>query len=479
MSSWFHRLRTGSHTPARPRARYRPAVEHLEDRCVLSFLGYLQTNLVSDIQGLAKHTDPNLINPWGLSYAPGGVFWVSNNNSGTSTLKDGHGIGQGLIVHMPAPPSSPPGSFGTPDGNAFNPTNGFAVSENGQSGASAFLFATEDGTILGWSPGVDLTHGIIAVDNSTNPTAADGAVYKGLAIGKDSMGHTLIYATNFRHATVDVFNEQFQQVDQSAFQDPKIPTGYAPFGIQNIDGNLFVTYAKQNAQKHDDVEGLGHGFVDEFTTDGQLVRRFASRGALDSPWGLALAPNNFGPFSHDLLIGNLGNDRINAFNLTTGALEGTVSDIQGNPITIGDLWGLKFGNGGSGGPQDTLFFSAGIGEESHGLFGSISAIFRNQPAAPRAAADSDAATSALSDTTIASLFAAQAQHHGTLFTNSGSNIGSNSGLAGAVFSEADAWMAQHAMTGDLATGVEPGGAVHAHAVEGADGAGLDNAFADS
>jgi uncharacterized protein (TIGR03118 family) len=451
-------------------------VEHLEDRCVLSFIGYVQTNLVSDVEGIARHTDTHLVNPWGLAYEPGGVFWVSDNNGGVSTLYSGQGQAQGLVVNMPAPPSAPPGSVGTPTGVVFNPTNGFQVSENGQSGATVFIFATEDGTIIGWSPGVDLNHGIIAVDNSTNPTAADGAVYKGLATGIDSKGQRLLYATDFRHGTVDVFNSQFKAVDPHAFQDTSLPAGYAPFGIQNLDGHIFVTYALQDASKHDDVGGAGHGFIDEFTTDGRMIRRFASQGTLDSPWGMALAPNNFGPFSHDLLVGNFKDGRINAFNLTTGHFDGQLTDALGNPITIGRLWSLKFGNGGSAGPRDRLFFSAGIDRESHGLFGSITAVFRNQAAAARAAADPNAISLAASDATIADLLAGHTEQHGTLLSQTGNSDGSTSGLQSAVFSEADAWMAQHALTGDFAMGVEPGGAVQARAVDGADGVGLDNVF---
>jgi uncharacterized protein (TIGR03118 family) len=453
-------------------------VEHLEDRCVLSFIGYLQTNLVSDIKGIARHTDPNLVNPWGLAYAPGGFFWVSANNAGVATLDNGQGQPQALVVNIPAPSSSPPGSVGTPTGIVFNSTSGFTVSENGQSGASAFVFATEDGTIAGWSPGVDFTHAIIAVDNSTNPTAADGAVYKGLAIGSDSTGHRLIYAADFRHGTVDVFNGKFQQVDQSAFQDATLPQGYAPFGIQNIEGHIFVTYALQNSSKHDDIGGAGHGFIDEFTTDGVLVRRFASQGTLDSPWGLALAPRNFGPFSHHLLVGNFRDGRINVFNLTTGSFDGQITDMQGNPITIGGLWSLKFGNGGNGGPQDTLFFSAGINDEGDGLFGSISAIFRNTAAAPTAAASDAGATSvAMSNTTLAGLLALHSDLQGAALSNAIVGSGLNNGSQGAVFSEADAWMLQHAQAGSSAIGLGSGGAVHAHAADGADASGLESVFA--
>jgi uncharacterized protein (TIGR03118 family) len=368
---------------ARPETR-RPrrltlALESLEDRRLLSVGAYLQTNLVSDIPGMAAHTDPFLLNPWGLAYGPTSPFWVSNNNAGVSTLYTGQGVKIPLTknpsqgVDIPSPDGNPTG--GTPTGVVFNGRGGFNVTENGKTGSSIFIFATEDGTIAGWAPSVDFNNAVIAVDNSANPTAADGAVYKGLAIATDSAGDRLIYAANFRAGTVDVFDSNFHPVTlPGGFNDPHIPDGYAPFGIQELGGNIYVTYAVQNAAKHDDVSGRGHGIVDVFNTDGVLEARLAQHGQLDSPWGLAIAPSNFGEFSNDLLVGNFGDGRINAFDLRTLNFRGQLKDPQGNPIVIDGLWGLKFGNGAAAGPTNTLFFSAGINGEADGLFGSLQAV---------------------------------------------------------------------------------------------------------
>jgi uncharacterized protein (TIGR03118 family) len=333
--------------------------------------GYLQTNLVSDLPGVARVTDPNLVNPWGLAYSPSGPFWVSDNNAGASTLYDGQGqlqpFASPLVVSIPGPAGGPAGSMGAPTGTAFNGGPGFIISANEQSGPSLFLFATEDGTIAGWNPSVDLTHALIAVDNSSA-----GAVYKGLALGADSSGRTLLFATNFRAGTIDVFDQSFQAVRLAgSFSDPTLPAGFAPFGIQNINGLLYVTYAQQDPQKHDDVPGLGNGFVDVFNGDGVLQQRLVSQGPLDSPWGLALAPASFGQFSHDLLVGNFGDGHINAFAPSTGRFLGQLQDGLGHPLTIDHLWGLAFGNGAGAGNAHTLFFSAGIDDERHGLFGEL------------------------------------------------------------------------------------------------------------
>jgi uncharacterized protein (TIGR03118 family) len=336
---------------------------------------FLQTNLVSDISGIARFTDPNLVNPWGLSYAPTGPFWVSDNGSGLSTLYNGQGTPQSLVVNIPSPFS---GQSGTPTGTVFNGTSGFVVSQNGVSGPAAFLFVTEDGTLAGWNPKVSLNNAIQVVDNSANPTPGDGAVYKGLTMGTDPDGRTLLYATNFRAGTIDVFDSQFRPTGVGgSFTDPNIPAGFAPFDIANINGKLYVTYAKQDAEKHDDVAGAGNGYVDVFNTNGQLLQRLISNGPLNSPWGLALAPENFGKFGGDLLVGNFGDGHINAFNPHTGAFLGTLTDPLGNPIAIGGLWSLKFGNGGQAGPTTTLFFSAGIGGENHGLFGELQVVSFN------------------------------------------------------------------------------------------------------
>jgi uncharacterized protein (TIGR03118 family) len=327
-----------------------------------------QTNLVSDIPGLAKSTDPNLVNPWGLSSSATSPIWVSDNNAGVSTLYRGDGTAVPLVVTIPAP-GAPTG--GTPTGTVFNTTaSDFKVTKGTHTAKALFLFATEDGTILGWNPGVGGTSATIAVDNSAVPDSANGAVYKGLALG--SVGaNNYLYAANFRSGAVDVFNGTFNQVSLAgSFTDPAVPSGFAPFGIQNIGGQIFVTYAKQNAARHDDVSGPGNGFVDIFGTDGTFVRRFATQGTLDSPWGVALAPSTFGNFHDDVLIGNFGDGLISAFT-PAGVLRGQLKSETSAPIQIDGLWGLRFGNGGAGGDPNTLFFAAGIGGETHGLFGTI------------------------------------------------------------------------------------------------------------
>jgi uncharacterized protein (TIGR03118 family) len=339
----------------------RPALERLEDRCVLSG-AYLETNLVSDLPGVAINTDAHLVNPWGIAASSSSPFWIADNGTGLSTLYNGSGTPQSLVVTVPPPGGDMPPS--APTGIVFNGTTDFTVSSGGKSGGAAFIFATEDGTISGWSPTVDATHAILEVDNSST-----GAVYKGLALGSNASGN-LLFATNFNAGTVDVFDKNFKKVNLP-FADPKLPTGFAPFGIRNINGSLYVTYAEQDDDAHDDVAGPGNGFIDVFDTNGVLLRRLVSGGALNSPWGLALAPGNFGTFSNALLVGNFGDGLINAFDPTTGASLGQVQDVHGNAVHVDGLWGLAFGNGGSAGSTNTLFFTAGINGERNGLFGSL------------------------------------------------------------------------------------------------------------
>jgi uncharacterized protein (TIGR03118 family) len=319
--------------------------------------GATQVNLVSNIPGLAAHTDPNLVNPWGVSFFPGSPFWVSDNNAGKVTLYDRSGNIIPLVVNIPTPTSS---TGGAPTGQVANPTNSF--------GGAPFIFATEDGTITSWNGG---TQASINVDNS-----ASGAVYKGLAIG--SVGaNTFLYAANFRGGTVEMYDGNFNQV--GSFTDATLPAGYAPFNVQNIGGKLYVTFALQNASKHDDVGGLGNGFVDVFDTSGNLLQQLVARGPLDSPWGVAMAPKYFGDFGGDLLVGNLRNGWINAFDPMTGAFKGSLDDTSGNPVVIQGLWDLSFGGGGtSGGAPNKLYFTAGLPDnngllEQNGLFGSLSA----------------------------------------------------------------------------------------------------------
>ncbi len=341
---------------------------------------YQQTNLVSDLPNIATFQDPNLLNPWGLSHGPTTPWWVSDNGAGVSTLYDGNGTPVNplppgtppLVVTIPPPAGSPAGTTATPTGNVFNGTSGFVVTEGSASGPSRFIFATEDGTISGWNPSVDKTHAILEVDRSA---VGAGAVYKGLAIASLASG-TFIYATNFRFGTVEMFNLSFHLV--GSFTDPKLANTcplpnqcYAPFGIQNIGGKLFVTFALQDAAHHDDVSGPAHGFVDVFDTSGNLLQRLILHGRLNSPWGLALAPADFGTFSNALLVGNFGDGRINAYDLKTGEFLGQLRDQANTPITIDDLWALGFGNDANAGLHNELFFTAGINDEADGLFGKI------------------------------------------------------------------------------------------------------------
>jgi len=347
---------------------------------------YVQTNLVSDLPNIAKVQDKNLVNSWGLVHSPTSPWWVADNGTGVSTVYNGNGIPVNplppgtppLVVSIPAPGGGP---GGTPTGIVFNSVfttnpDDFVVSAGGKSGPSIFMFATEDGTISGWNPGVDVTHAILAVDRSAVSIGQfTGAVYKGLATGRDD-GHDFIYATDFRFGTVEQFDAHFKLVksftDKQLSNDCPFPNQcFAPFGIRNIGGRLYVTYALQNAAHHDDVSGLGNGFVDVFNTQGKLLHRFASQGTLNSPWGLTLTPRDFGPFSNDLLVGNFGDGHINVFNPKTGAFLGQLPDQAGDPIAINGLWGIDFGNGVNAGERDELFFASGLNDEANGLFGKI------------------------------------------------------------------------------------------------------------
>jgi uncharacterized protein (TIGR03118 family) len=335
---------------------------------------YVQTNLVSDIPGLAAHTDPNLKNPWGTSVGPGSPIWVSDNHAGVTTLYDGAGNPQPRVAAIPAPPSAGNGAVGAPTGQAFNTfdpnSSDFAISKNGVSGPALFLFATEDGTIAGWNPNVDNTHAVIAVDRSTATDSAGdvGANYKGLALVTTPNGK-FIYATSFRFGTVEVFDNHFNLVN--SFTDPTIPAGFAPFGIHNIGGKLYVTFAKQGPGKADDDARPGNGFVDVFAPNGDLLQRLVSRGNLDSPWAVTLAPPTFGAFGGDILVGNFGNGRINAYDPTSGEIQGQLKRPGGGPIRIDGLWGLRFAPATPGAGPNTLFFTAGLNHEADGLFGTI------------------------------------------------------------------------------------------------------------
>ncbi|HAB15358.1 MAG TPA: TIGR03118 family protein [Verrucomicrobiota bacterium] len=321
---------------------------------------FIEHDLVSDIPGRADHTDPNLSNPWGISLSPTSPFWVADNKTGVSTLYDGEGVPRSLVVSIPPPGGgTPPAS---PTGTVFNGGSGFEVAP----GLPArFLFATEDGTISGWNPAAAPTAAILKVDHSGT------ALYKGLAIGNNGSADHL-YAANFKEGSIDVFDTAFAPASLSgSFTDPTLPAGYAPFNIQNLGGKLYVTYALQDGGQKDDVPGAGHGFVDVFDLNGNLLQRLVSQGALNSPWGLVIGPEDFGPFEGDLLVGNFGDGRINAYDLSSGKFLGSLKGPDGKPIEIEGLWALTAGNGANGGDEDDLYFTAGISDEEHGLFGEI------------------------------------------------------------------------------------------------------------
>lgn len=316
---------------------------------------YSVTKLDSDIPSLAAHTDPNLVNPWGLAAFPNAPWWVSDNGTGLSTLYDASGNIQSLVVVIP-PSSSNPGATGTPTGIVANTTSGFR--------SAAFIFCTEDGTISTWTGG-NLAN--IVVDKGS------AAVYKGMTLGTMN-SNPVLYVANFKGAAVEVYDTGFNPVTlaSGAFVDPHVPAGYGPFNVQVLNGNVFVTFAEQDAEKHDEVDGPGLGYVDEFDSNGNLVMRFGHGDFLNAPWGLAIAPSTFGAFANDLIVGQFGNGTMVAFDPGTGRAVGALyNSASGRPITAAGLWALVFGLGGSAGSPDTLFFTAGGKDEGHGVLGSI------------------------------------------------------------------------------------------------------------
>lgn len=317
------------------------------------------TNLVTDDQTVnaAQITDPNLVNAWGVAYSPTSPFWVSDNGAGVATLYNVNPATNattklGLTVTIPG--------AGSPTGTVFaNVPSNF----NGDT----FLFVSEDGTVSGWRGALGTTAETLAV-------ASDNNVYKGSALAVIG-GNAYLYAANFRNGTIDVYKGNAGAPSLTGnFLDPNIPAGFAPFDIADIGGKLYVTYAKQDAAKHDDVPGVGNGFVDVFDLQGHLLSRLVSGGSLNSPWGLALAPSSFGTFADDLLVGNFGDGLIHAFDPLTGASLGELLGTNGQPLAIDGLWSLLPGNGGNGGNPQSIYFSAGPIDESHGLFGVIAAL---------------------------------------------------------------------------------------------------------
>ena len=337
---------------------------------------YTQTNLVADLPGVAPVTDPNLVNPWGLTRSATSPWWVSNNNSGTSTLYTGAGaiipINGNGIVTVPPPKNAPTGTISTPTGIVFNSSADFVL-PNGK--PAAFIFVTEDGTISGWNGGAAA---VLVVDNSNIP-AGHGAVYKG-ATSAVWNGKRYLYVTNFRSGKVEVYDSTFKRVhiSEEDFDEDHIPRDFAPFNVQNIGASLFVTYAKQDASKHDDVAGEGLGFVEIFEPSGRHIAHLEHGDWLNAPWGVVWTPRDFGTFSNTILVGNFGSGWVAAFNGFTYKFIGFVKNPDDSILAIDGLWSLTFGNGASAGPSTTLYFSAGPQGETHGLFGTLTPVAAEQ-----------------------------------------------------------------------------------------------------
>jgi uncharacterized protein (TIGR03118 family) len=326
---------------------------------------FIEHDLVSDVAGRADKTDPNLVNAWGMAQGPSTPVWVAANGTNVATLYTGDGItGPPTIVPLVV---NIPGDG--PTGQVFNPTSGFVVDDGaGHSGPALFLFDSESGDITGWNPNVPPP----MFSSQAQPAAhVDGAIFKGLAMATRN-GKDLLYAADFHRGRIRVFDSSFKQLDVDGFVDRDLPDGYAPFNVAAIGGNLYVAYAKQDAAKIDEVAGAGKGFVDVYDPAGHLVRRLISRGHLNAPWGMTVAPDGFGDLGGALLVGNFGDGRIHAYNATTGQFLGTLRKRNGNAVQIDGLWALMFGNGTTA-SEDTLLFSAGPAKETHGLFGAITA----------------------------------------------------------------------------------------------------------
>jgi len=320
---------------------------------------YQQTNLVSDQAGLAANTDPHLVNPWGLSVSPTGPWWVADNGTGLSTLYNGAGAIQSLVVTIPNIRGS--SDAAAPTGTVFNGSATDFLVDTGK--PAHFLFATEEGTIAAWNSG---PNAVLKVNN------AGKAVYKGLALAQ-SGGAARLYAANFDGGTIDVFDGSFAPValGAEAFHDRAVPKNFAPFNVQAIGGSIYVTFAQKESGSIDEVHGPGRGFVDVFSPEGILQNRLQWGAWFNAPWGVAIAPSDFGAFSGMILVGQFGSGKIAAFEPEHGRFRGLLRGERGRPLMIDGLWALAFGNGANAGPTNTLYFTAGIDDEAHGLFGTI------------------------------------------------------------------------------------------------------------
>jgi uncharacterized protein (TIGR03118 family) len=351
------------------------ATDHLSPAAQdLLAMPVVQTNLISDGFVEANHIDPNLVNPWGVSFGPTGPFWVSDAGAGVTTIYNSVGapfpVAGQTVITIATPEDFPRAAI--PTGQVFNGgTGGFEITEDDRSASPNFLFATIEGTISGWSPAVAADHTVIALDDRD-----EGAEYTGLAIATTDSGK-LLFAADFHNREVAVYDQDFNEL--APITDPFLPDNYAPFNVQVLDGHLFVAYAEQDEAGRRSVAGEGKGYVDEFDLQGHLLHRVASEGPLNAPWGLDLAPASFGKFAGDLLVGNFGDGTINLFDRETGAFVGKLNGPDGEPIQNDFLWALVNGNGGNGGDPDKVYFTAGIGDEQHGLFGSLTPTSNDHP----------------------------------------------------------------------------------------------------
>ncbi|MBV8124535.1 MAG: TIGR03118 family protein [Paucibacter sp.] len=317
--------------------------------------GYVATDLVTDVPlstYASGHTDSHLVNAWGLAFNPQGFAWVANNGTASLTVYDGNGVQQSTIVTTPPKPT----------GLVFNASGDFMVGGS----SSQFILATTGGLLAAWATGMSQNIAQTVYDGS-----ASGSNFKGLAIGAVGASNYL-FAADFHNNAVAIFNGSFQPVAAAGtFKDPSMPAGYAPFGIQAIGNHIYVAYAMQDSQAKQAVAGVGVGAVDVFDMSGTLIKRLITGSALNAPWGMAMAPSNFGAFSNALLVANFGDGRVNAYDPNSGALLGALSQSNGMPIAIDGLWGIAFGNGINSQPSNTLFFAAGPNSGMHGVYGRI------------------------------------------------------------------------------------------------------------
>lgn len=349
--------------------------------------GYALQNLVANRQiYMPEIIDAQMVNAWGIAIRPagaGGHFWINNTDTGTVSLYVGD-VGETKLFQddvklITLPPADPKAEHSAPTGQVFNgEANEFMVTHDGITGPSKFIFCSEEGTILGWTEKknddgsfIRPANGVIAVNRS-----AEGAIYKGVTVSVKREGGNLLYAADFANNRIDIFDAAFKPAEkQGAFaRPPGVPTDYAPFNIQEIGGVLYVTYAKLTKEPGEEEQGKGLGYLAAFDFEGKLIREFEGAGDLDAPWGLALAPSDFGAASGRLLVGNFGDGRIVTFDLETGRQKGVLARADGTPLEVEGLWGMVFGNGQSLGAANALYFTAGPAEEADGVFGKIVAL---------------------------------------------------------------------------------------------------------